>query len=362
MSHDKTAYVALGSNMGDKGLYLADALDMLSGIDHTQLVRTSRIIETEPLAYTRGPTFLNAVTELRTTLSAHELLKQLRLIEHFLGRERQGKWSPRTIDLDLLLCGDQIIDTPSLKVPHPEMHLRSFVLGPLSELAPNLLHPILNITVAELANRLNGNDFALYANRPKLISIAGNIGAGKTTLAAALKPLLDARVLREPYDTNPFLPDVYAGKTELALDSQLYFLVKRAQQLAADALAPTHLWLADYLFQKELIYARLLLSPQQLDLYQSIYDHFVEEAVRPTLVIYLTDPPAECLERIHKRNRPYEQDIHTDFLHRLDSQYRDLLAAWDTCPVIRLLSSDIDYSRQDSVQSLADQVKYYTRV
>jgi len=362
MSHDTTAYIALGSNVGDRRQYIADALDMLSDTEHVRVLRTSEVIETNPLGHADDPAFLNAVTELQTTLSAEELLDTLKHIEDSLGRTRQGKWSPRTIDLDLLLFGDQIIDTPSLTIPHPQMHLRSFVLQPLCELAPDVMHPILKTPVSELANRLNGADFALDTARPRLVSIAGNIGVGKTTLAGAMESLLSGQILREPYDTNPFLPDVYAGKTELALDSQLYFLVKRARQLDADALGPNRLWVSDYLFQKELIYARLLLNPQQMDLYRSIYNHFAEEVARPSLVIYLTDPPPECLDRIHKRNRPYEQDIETDFLRRLDAEYRELFAAWDTCPVIRLPSSRIDYSQQHSVQHLADQVKYYTAV
>lgn len=362
MNRHTTTYIALGSNVGDRRQYIADALEMLNTTEHVAVRRTSNIIETPPLGDADAPSYLNAVTELQTTLSSEELFRCLRRIEDSLGRTRRGKWSPRTIDLDLLLFDDQVIDTPALTVPHRQMHLRSFVLKPLCELAPDLLHPILMVSMTELADRLNGADFMLDAERPRLVSIAGNIGAGKTTLATALQSLLDGKTLREPYDTNPFLPEVYAGKTELALDSQLYFLVKRAEQLAADALAPSSLWFADYVFQKELIYARLLLDPEQLALYQSIYDHFAEEIVRPSLVIYLADPPAECLERIHKRNRPYEQDINTHFLRNLDAQYTDLFAAWYICPVIRLSSSEIDYSKQDSIQHLADQVKYYTIV
>ncbi len=354
-----TAYLALGSNLGDRQKHISDAIKMLDDVDGLQVVRTSDRLETVPLGDIEQPKYLNAVVELRTGLTAAQLFERLRNIENDLGRIRQGKWSPRTIDLDLLLFGDQIIKGPDLQVPHSQMHLRSFVLEPLCQLAPDLLHPALKLTVAELLRRLNSGNFALDPQEPQLISIAGNIGVGKTTLATAIAPLLNSTVLREPYDTNPFLAQVYAGKKELALDSQLYFLLNRAEQLDAKALIQNKLWISDYIFDKELIYAVRLLDEQQLSLYQRIYDHFVEEAARPVLVIYLTDSPQECLQRIHKRNRPYEQRIELDFLDELDKQYRQLFEQWSKCPVIRLSSSEFDYSSQECIQNLANQVKYY---
>ena len=97
-----------------------------------------------------SPAFLNGVARVMTTLSARDLLKKLLAVERELGRERSRKWDPRTIDLDLLLYGDQIIDESDLKVPHPRMHERAFVLGPLVELSPDLRHPVSGLTFSQL--------------------------------------------------------------------------------------------------------------------------------------------------------------------------------------------------------------------
>ena len=237
------------------------------------------------------PDYLNAVAEIRTTLTAEKLLDVLLATENILGRVRRGKWGPRTIDLDLLLFGEAIIHQPNLIVPHPQMHLRSFVLDGLCALDGQLMHPLFQEPACELARRLGGGDFTLTTTVPQLVSIAGLIGVGKTTLMKRLATALDAEMALEPYDTNPFLPRVYAGQHELALDSQLYFLLHRAQQLQPESLSREKVSLTDYVFEKELIYARRLLAPEQLDLYERIYEPFAERVTAPVLVVYLQDTP-----------------------------------------------------------------------
>jgi len=354
------AYVGLGSNLGDRSRYIAGAVDMLGRVPELRLLRVSEVIETAPLGGDDQQPYLNAVAEVLTELDARALLKTLAEIETLLGRRRDRKWAPRTIDLDLLLFGDAILHAPGLTVPHPQMHLRSFALRGLVELDAGLVHPVLGETVEVLAARLNGCDFALDATRPQLVCIAGVIGVGKTTLAERLAARLACPVLREPYDTNPFMPAVYAGKRELALDSQLYFLVGRVEQLDRKTLAPGGLILADYVFDKELIYARRLLDAEQLALYQPIHVSLAKDVVHPVLVLYLCDRPARCLERIRKRNRPYEQKIDARFLDDLSGDYRQLFDRWRRCPVIRICSSDLDYRNDDDVERLARQVRYYT--
>jgi len=239
------------------------------------------------------------------------------------------------------------------------MHLRSFVLKGLRQLNGDLLHPVIKEPVSELSNRLGGCDFVLNSNVPQLISMAGVIGVGKTTLAEKLSKKLRCKFLLEPYDTNPFLPAVYAGKKELALDSQLYFLTNRTKQLNRDTLPAGRITISDYIFDKELIYAKLLLSRRQLVLYKRIYPSFAAKVAPPVLVIYMIDLPQKCLERIHKRNRPYEQKIKLQFLDALDSAHERLFADWKTCPVICLSGSNFDCTKPADIERLADQIKYY---
>lgn len=355
----KTAYIALGSNLGDRRAFIDKALKMLTENNSISVSRLSDIIETAPLGGANQPSYLNAVAEVRTALSAEALHKKMAGIETSLGRDRKAKWSPRVIDLDLLLFGDEIVNNPDLTIPHPQMHLRSFVLKGLCQLSPKLLHPVIKQPIDELAGRLGSADFVLDPELPQLVSIAGIIGVGKTTLTEKLSKLLGGQVLFEAYDKNPFLPDVYAGRKELALDSQIFFLTSRISQLNPGTLPKGQIIISDYVFNKELIYARRLLDAQQLSLYEQIYAALSTEIAKPVLVIYLTDSAEVCLQRIHSRNRPYEQAIQLQFLKALDEDYQQLFADWKICPVIRLSVSKFNAGEEER---LTEQIKSYIAV
>jgi 2-amino-4-hydroxy-6-hydroxymethyldihydropteridine diphosphokinase len=136
----EVAYIGLGSNLGDREENLLAALERLSELS---LVRASSFRETDPVGVTDQPRFLNAAAELETDLSPRDLLVKLLEIERELGRDRaaETRWGPRTIDLDLLLYGDEVLDEPGLTVPHPRLAERRFALEPLQELAPELTLP-----------------------------------------------------------------------------------------------------------------------------------------------------------------------------------------------------------------------------
>lgn len=355
----QTAYIGLGSNLGDRKAFINKALEMLGETKQIEISHVSELIETPPLGDKNQPKYLNAVAEVKTALSAEDLHRKMADIETSLDRAREEKWSPRTIDLDILLFGRKIINNSNLTVPHPQMHLRSFVLKGLCQLNPELSHPVIKESVNELAARLNGSDFVPNPDVPQLVSIAGIIGIGKTTLTGKLSSLLGCKSVFEAYDKNPFLPQVYAGRNELALDSQLFFLTSRATQLNRTTLQPGQLVVSDYVFDKELIYARRLLNAWQLSLYEQIYPTFSVKVDAPVLVIYLTGPPQQCLERIHKRNRPYEQKIELQFLEALDSDYEQLFTEWRACPVIRISMSEFDCRRDGDIEHLANQIRSY---
>ncbi len=358
----QTAYIGLGSNLGNRREYLDKALKLLSEANQIELERVSDFIETAALGDKSQPNYLNAVAQIKTSLFPEKLHEKLIEVENTLGRERKEKWASRTIDLDLLLFGEQVINTDKLTVPHKQMHLRSFVLNGLCQLNPELIHPVMKVSVRQLASRLNGGDFDLGTNVPQLISIAGNIGVGKTTLSKKLAEYFSCDILYEPYNTNPFLPEVYAGKNELSLDSQLYFLTRRVKQLSPENLSPDNIYISDYVFDKEMIYARALLDSKQLALYEDIYEPLSKNVCNPVLVIYMHDSAGKCLDRIHNRNRPYEQRIEVGFLEKLSKGYERLFKNWHKSPVIKISTSDLDYANPVNVQKIIQQISFYIMV
>ena len=147
--HD--AYIALGSNLGYREKNITAALNALATTREVQIVKVSSLYETTPVGGPEEqPKFMNAAAHLRTTLSPERLLALCTHIEDLLGRTREVRWGPRTIDLDILIYDQEIRADPDLTLPHPLMHERRFVLEPLAEIAPELSHPVLGHTASEL--------------------------------------------------------------------------------------------------------------------------------------------------------------------------------------------------------------------
>lgn len=149
-----TAYLALGSNMGDKKAYLDSGVEGLRQTKGCRVLAVSDYLATEPYGVTDQDEFLNGAMKIRTLLPPHELLDRLHEIEQEAGRERIIRWGPRTLDLDILLYDDLILDDEELHIPHIEMYKRDFVLEPLCQIAPYMRHPVCNRTVQELLEAL----------------------------------------------------------------------------------------------------------------------------------------------------------------------------------------------------------------
>ena len=164
-------YIGFGSNIGDRLAHIQNALHTLSKTEGITLQKISSVYKTDPFGYEAQAKFLNGVAAIQTSLSPISLLHTLKDIETAIGRKRRVRWGPREIDLDILIYGDLCLQTEKLVVPHPEMHLRRFVLVPLAEIAPDVVHPVFQETVQTLLERLEDD---------KSVSESGSIGLFQT--------------------------------------------------------------------------------------------------------------------------------------------------------------------------------------
>lgn len=144
----RDVYLSLGSNVGDRGNHLREAITRLASAG--RIVSVSSFYETEPVEVTNQPCFLNCVLEIETSKMPKQLIAAVLAIEQEMGRQRTRNKGPRVIDIDILLFGETIVDSPELRIPHPAMHERRFVLEPLAEIAPEARHPIFKKTVREM--------------------------------------------------------------------------------------------------------------------------------------------------------------------------------------------------------------------
>lgn len=150
-----TAYISLGSNMGDRNMYLEDAVATLELDTCCQVTQVTDWVETEPYGMVDQDNFLNGCMELRTIYTPEKLLDVLHEIENAAGRDQKIHWGPRTLDLDILLYDDLVLDTKELMIPHVDMHNRAFVLGPMTQIAPWRRHPLFHRTMKELYEELS---------------------------------------------------------------------------------------------------------------------------------------------------------------------------------------------------------------
>lgn len=148
-------YISYGSNMGDRYANIDTALNMIKSSGFN-IIKNSKLYKTDPYGFTDQPEFVNGAAEIETDMDCRSVLYKLLDIESKMGRVRKFKWGPRVIDLDIIFFNNQIINEKDLVVPHPDMQNRFFVLKPLYEIAPDFIHPVLNISISEMLKSLEG--------------------------------------------------------------------------------------------------------------------------------------------------------------------------------------------------------------
>ena len=370
------AYIGMGSNLGRRGDTLMQAVKLLSEVEGVAVRRLSQFIPTEPVGGPEDqPVYFNAAVEVAVELSPRELLDALQEIERQLGRDRsrEERWGARTCDLDILLMGEMVIDDgPELTVPHPRMHERSFVLEPLSAIAPDVVHPALGKSVAEMLDDVRSgrvtpapqptDEQVEPASRDEsdgralLLSIIGLPASGKTTLAELLAMELPAKLIREDYEGNPFLAESYDGPDSMRLPAQAFYLLSRVSQLSAAHWPARGTYVSDYGFCQDHVYASLRLCADDRAAYESLLARVTPLVHPPSAMVYLDAEPDALLERIAIRGRPFEKAMTADFLVAMREAYNGVVEAAD-CPVVTVRCDEVDLRNHRPRAELIERIR-----
>jgi 2-amino-4-hydroxy-6-hydroxymethyldihydropteridine diphosphokinase len=306
--------IGCGSNQGRRRENINQAVDLLRFMPGVTVLAESRPLETRPVGGPPGqPAFLNSACLLETDLPPQAVLEMLLAVENTLQRERDERWGPRTIDLDLLLYDDAVIDSERLTLPHPRMATRRFVLQPCAEIAGTTLHPRAGCTVRELLDNLS-------QDHPH-VAIVGAPGAGAPEVAAAVSDAMLARLLRNPAPLakHLFAPRADAGAAAPG-DAQLEAawlesLAARAKPLeAASWPRDPHGTVSDYWLETQRLAAAEILPPASLARFETAFARHAAATVAPNVVILLLAAPDVLEERFAFRMRrpPPQTDLFAD--------------------------------------------------
>ncbi len=380
MKSPKTFYIALGSNKGNRLKFLQMALDKIY-LEIGEVLQISGVYETPAWGF-EGEAFLNACVAVGSRFSSEEVLDKLLKIETSLGRSRSvaHTYQNRSIDLDILLLGEEIIDSDLLKVPHPQMQNRKFVLLPLSDIAPKEIHPVLQRSISQLL--LETGDVSPIDRIPEklgnpgksrgfqncnYIAIEGNIGAGKTSLATMISQDFNAKLILERFKDNPFLPKFYEDGHRYAFPLEMSFLADRYQQLSDD-LAQYDLFtdfvVSDYDVFKSLIFAKITLQEDEYSLYNKLFSIIYKELVKPDLYVYLYQNTDRLLENIKTRGRDYEQNIQPEYLININKSYLAYIKSQTNINVkiIDITGKDFINNREDYLSILEEIVPFRKQI
>ncbi len=366
------AYISLGSNLGNRAYYLQKAIFSLGDLAG-EIGAISPVYQTAAWGF-EGEDFLNACLALHTKLPPESLLQCLLQIEAAAGRERDtsGGYRSRTLDLDLLYYGNQIIRTEALTIPHPSLEKRRFVLRPLADIAPQFYHPVLRKDHRNLLqecpdkNGLERTSIVLYKTRQLFFNvlgfvvIEGNIGAGKTSLARKISEDLNAKLILERFEDNPFLSKFYQDPARYAFPLELSFLADRYQQFIEETRQLDlfkNFVVSDYDIYKSLIFAKITLGEEEFKLYRKLFSVMYREVRKPKLYVYLYQNTARLLEQIAQRGRDYEEGIPAEYLEKIQSGYFDFMKHTPGLNSLIIDAGELDFvSRPEDYLAILDQM------
>ena len=363
-------YVALGSNIGNKFAYLQKAVDALF-LEIGHIEKISPVYETVSWGFKAEP-FLNAVIYLKTNLKAEEILKKILTIEKKLGRIKKQtlQYESRIIDIDILYVDDLNFSIENLEIPHPKMQQRRFVLQPLNDIAPQLVHPIIKKSTTQLLNecidKAENHKTPRWLKNPAseynlahfgYITIEGNIGAGKTSFAEKIANDFNAKLVLERFADNPFLPKFYKDQSRFAFSLEMSFLADRYQQVHDD-LNQLNLFndfiVADFDIYKSLIFAKITLQDEEYKLYRRLFEMMYKNIKRPELYVFLFQSTDKLLENIKHRARKYEQSITPDYLESIQKGYLEFIKSQPQNKVKTIDITEMDFvkNRKDYLEIL----------
>ena len=350
--------LSLGSNLGNRLENIEESIRLIHQKAGT-IIKVSKLYESPAWGF-ESDAFYNCALVLHTLKSAQEILSDIHGIENQMGRERgdASGYQARIIDIDLIAFNEEIIDAENLKVPHPHMENRLFVLLPMRDLELDWRHPILqkflpdllrlseDKSLCKIVQKLENPLDKVKLDSYNYIAIEGNIGAGKTTLATKIADDFNAKTVLERFADNPFLPKFYQDQNRYAFPLEMSFLADRYQQISDD-LAQFDLFkdfiIADYHIFKSLIFAKVTLTDDEYRLYRKLFEIIYKEMPKPDLYIYLYQNTERLLENIKLRGRSYEQEIPAEYLDKINKGYLDYIKSQTDLNVLIIDVSDRDF-------------------
>ena len=363
MEEQNKIVLSIGSNQGDRKSLIQQAIDAINR-EVATVISVSKLYESPSWGF-ESESFYNCAILVHTSKPVSKILNKILKIEKKLGRVRtdENGYKARPIDIDIISCNDERIETYSLHIPHPQMQNRLFVLLPMHDLDTDFVHPVLNQNVQELiaicpdkgdckAIDSLANPFKkTQINNYNFIAIEGNIGAGKTTLAHKIADDFNAKKILERFADNPFLPKFYKDQARYAFPLEMSFLADRYQQISDD-LAQLDLFkdfiVADYHIFKSLIFAKVTVTEDEFRLYRKLFEIIYKEIPKPDLYIYLYQNTERLLQNIKKRGRSYEQEIPADYLEKINQGYFDFIKTHPDLNILVLDVSDRDFVKNQS--------------